>query len=82
MVTRSHDQTRKPKQFPDHVALVTESYDQFEPKTYNQAKVHPHWVEAMKKEHAALLANHTWDLVPSSPDQNIVGCKWVFRIKK
>lgn len=31
---------------------------------------------------AALNRNKTWDLVPPSPSQNLVGCKWVFRIKR
>jgi hypothetical protein len=29
----------------------------------------------------ALLKNQIWTLVPSSPSQNLIGCKWVFRIK-
>lgn len=62
MVTRIRDNTPQPKQFKDHVALVTKSSETFEPKTYNQAKGHPHWVEAMNKEHMALLSNHTWEL--------------------
>jgi Reverse transcriptase (RNA-dependent DNA polymerase)/gag-polypeptide of LTR copia-type/GAG-pre-integrase domain len=74
MLTRS--QTR------NQLALLTESYVDTEPTTYNQAKNHSHWVDAMNKEHAALLTNQTWELVPPSPEQNVVGCKWVFKIKR
>ena len=35
----------------------------------------------MNDEFDALLRNGTWTLVPPSPTMNIVGCKWVFRIK-
>jgi len=35
----------------------------------------------MNTEFDALLKNGTWSLVPSSPNMNIVGSKWVFRIK-
>ena len=78
MITRS----RKPPFSTPHSALLTESYLHTEPKTYNQAKSHSHWVEAMTKEHNALLANHTWDLVSPSTSHNIVGCKWVYKIKR
>jgi hypothetical protein len=74
MLTRS--QTR------NQLALLTESYVDTEPTTYNQAKNHSHWVNAMNKEHAALLTNQTWELVPLFPEQNMVGCKWVFKIKR
>ena len=35
----------------------------------------------MFKEFDALLRNGSWDLIPPHPSQNLVGCKWVFRIK-
>lgn len=35
----------------------------------------------MTTEHNAFIHNKTWTLVPSSQALNIVGCKWVFRIK-
>lgn len=82
VTTRICDNTRKPKSFPNHVAFITETYEQTEPKTYNQAKAHPHWLEAMNKEHMTLLANQTWELVPCSSDYNVVGCKWVYKIKR
>ncbi|KAL5824369.1 hypothetical protein ACOSQ3_020432 [Xanthoceras sorbifolium] len=35
----------------------------------------------MDEEYGALIKNHTWTLVPPPPNCNIVGHKWVFRIK-
>ena len=35
----------------------------------------------MDEEFGALIRNHTWDLVPYSPQYNIVGNKWVFKLK-
>jgi hypothetical protein len=40
------------------------------------------WSQAMNLEFDALLHNHTWTLVPSNPSQNLIGCKWVFRVKR
>lgn len=36
----------------------------------------------MLNEYNAFLANQTWDLALTSSEHNIVGCKWVFRIKR
>lgn len=36
----------------------------------------------MQEEFDALLKNKTWELVPSKPTHNIVGNKWIFRIKR
>jgi len=36
----------------------------------------------MNSEFDALLKNHIWRLVPASKAKNLVGCKWVFRIKR
>ena len=36
----------------------------------------------MSDECDALVKNGTWDLVPPESAQNIVGCKWIFRIKR
>jgi Reverse transcriptase (RNA-dependent DNA polymerase) len=36
----------------------------------------------MSLEIQALQQNNTWTLVPLIPNQNIVGCKWVYKIKR
>ncbi|WKA00014.1 hypothetical protein VitviT2T_018410 [Vitis vinifera] len=36
----------------------------------------------MNDEFDALVHNGTWELVSSTSMQNLVGCKWVFRIKQ
>ena len=36
----------------------------------------------MREEIDALHAHGTWDLIPLPHAKNLVGCKWVYRIKK
>lgn len=36
----------------------------------------------MKNEYDALMRNKTWSLVSCPPNVNLVGCKWIFRIKR
>lgn len=36
----------------------------------------------MQDEFNALQNTRTWTLVPPSPSHNLVGCKWVFKIKR
>jgi hypothetical protein len=35
----------------------------------------------MNVEFDALLWNRTWELVPPSHHFNIIGCRWIFKIK-
>jgi hypothetical protein len=58
---------------------------QGDPKTLQEAKLRvdwPLWKEAMDREIATLEHAGTWTTVPRPPGKNIVGSKWVFRIKR
>jgi histone deacetylase 1/2 len=46
------------------------------------ALAHDHWKRAMDLEYGALMKNNMWHLVPPSRRQNIIDCKWVFKIKQ
>ena len=52
-----------------------------EPSNYGDAAKSPHWRQAMDAEFNALQRTGTWALVPPKPNMNVVGCKWVFRVK-
>ncbi|GAB2300137.1 hypothetical protein Dimus_038604 [Dionaea muscipula] len=56
--------------------------DMVEPITYRMACTIPHWQQAMEEEIAALHDQGTWSLVASLNNCNIVGCKWVYKVKK
>lgn len=40
------------------------------------------WKEAMKSKYSSLLKNDTWELVTQPEGTNIVGSRWVFKIKR
>jgi len=74
MVTRAKLGFRQP-------ALFTAAPLSPIPKTFRSALGDPNWRAAMEEEHAALLRNHTWDLVPRPPRANVVTGKWIFKHK-
>lgn len=53
-----------------------------EPMSVDEAFQDPKWVAAIDVEHKALLQNKTWQLVPLPKGKNVIGCKWVYKIKK
>ena len=55
-----------------------------EPTTFEAALESPdtsEWKEAMEQEIAALVENHTWDLVEAPEEANVLRGKWVFKRK-
>lgn len=61
---------------------ITTDWKTTEPTRVKDALATPQWHDAMNFEYDALLKNHAWTLVPPSPNINVVGNKWIFRIKR
>lgn len=80
MTTRSKNNIQKPNK---KLSLVTKLRLAIahEPSTYKQVLSDERWRRSMSTEIDGQIANHTWDLVPPSPHQNVVGCRWVFKTK-
>ncbi|KAM0984150.1 hypothetical protein ACFX14_011746 [Malus domestica] len=74
MQTRSKNGVLKKKAF---TATTTS-----EPKTFKSASQVSEWQVAMQEEIDALHSQKTWSLVPLPPNKNLVGCKWIYKIKK
>lgn len=79
MVTRGKSGIFKPKAMLSH---VSPDFCVTEPTRVADALASPPWKAAMDTEFGALQRSHTWTLVPPTPTMNIVGCKWVFRLKR
>ncbi|KAL6347693.1 hypothetical protein AAG906_026222 [Vitis piasezkii] len=81
MKLHSKNNIRKPIQKLNLHIQLSKPLD-LEPTTPTQALKDPKWHKAMSEEYDALVRNGTWELVPSNPSQNVVGCKWIFRTKR
>ncbi|PRQ51221.1 putative RNA-directed DNA polymerase [Rosa chinensis] len=64
------------------LTAVIDIHDPVEPKSFKAAVGVPEWDIAMNEEIDALKKQATWELVPFPEGKNIVGSKWVYRIKK
>ena len=53
-----------------------------EPKSVEDALSDPNWLQAMESEISSMHENQTWELVPRPVGKNIVGSRWVFKIKR
>jgi hypothetical protein len=52
-----------------------------EPLTFKDATQHSAWQQAMQDEIRALQSNGTWTPVPYCSSMNVVGSRWVYKIK-
>jgi hypothetical protein len=56
-----------------------------EPRNISEAwsnEYNTQWKKATDSEFSALIENGTWELVPPPEDKNIVGSRWVFKVKR
>ncbi|CAN6680298.1 unnamed protein product [Malus baccata var. baccata] len=82
-------QTRSKSGIVKHKALYASVCDSgrvdlttTEPTTYKSALKEPVWHKAMTEEIEALHYQGTWSIVDLPYNKNLVGCKWVFKIKR
>jgi len=81
MTTRAKNNILKPIQKLNlHTQLI--SSPNSEPSTVAQALQDSNWRNAMSDEYNALIRNGTWELVSPTNVNNLVGCKWIFCIKR
>ena len=81
MITRAKAGIFKPKVYAALKHPLSFSLGSIEPMCVKQVLADPNWKIAMKEEYKALMRNDTWDLVPYQPQYNVVGNKWVFKLK-
>ena len=81
MTTRAKNNIHKPVQKLKLSTQLSPPVD-IEPTTTTQALKDPKWRRAMSDEYDSLIRNGTWELVPHAFSHNIVGCKWIFCIKR
>ena len=77
MTTRSKNDISKPKLC--YKAVL--DYTFTEPQSYKVASKFSQWVQAMDEEFSTLQRQKTWSLVLAPPGVNLVGCKWVYKLK-
>ena len=63
-------------------ATVSSTSPEHEPITYKDASQHSVWQQAMQDEIQALQSNGTWTLIPYCSSMNVVGSRWVYKIKR
>jgi hypothetical protein len=72
---------RKPI-FSDDTIRYTNLCTSEEPNDLSSTLADPNWKAAMECEFFALVRNNTWHLVPPAAGRNLIGCKWVYKIKR
>lgn len=73
-----------PKYLSDYVADAA-AHSEVEPVTFEEAMSCPErdaWVAAMESELESHRINGTWELVPLPKGRKLVGCRWIYKLKR
>ena len=82
MVTQSKNGIFKKNILHTTTTKPTPDYLQTEPPNLTIASKIPKWTAAMRDEFDALQRQNTWPLVPPSAGHNVIGCRWVYKLKR
>ena len=65
------------------IAEIYEScnYCMVEPESFEEAIKEDAWKKAMEEELQMIEKNKTWELVNKPEDRDVVGVKWIYKIK-
>jgi len=91
--TRQHPMVLRPRQPKTALSTATAaasavsfnwvvSPPSHEPLVFNDASKYEAWHSVMPEEIQALRTNRTWTLVTFHPSMNVVGSRWVYKIKR
>lgn len=81
-VTRLQRGIQKKKIYTDGTVRYGMLASTGEPTDLADALQDKNWKQAMNSEYEALMRNKTWHLVPPQRGTNVIGCKWVYKIKR
>ncbi len=76
-VRRSTRERRRPDYLAESVSFASAE----KPGTYREAVSSPRWKQAMANEMKSLRKNEVWELVEPPLGRQVVGSKWVYKIK-
>lgn len=66
---------------PQYKSFISSIFTQIKPNSYNESCESPEWKKAIDAKIAALEVNNTWILSDLPLGKQVVGCKWVYKIK-
>ena len=70
----------RPAKYDDYECNISPLLE--EPKSIEAALSNENWGEAIRSEMSSLMRNETWSLVPRPVNKNVVGSKWIFKLKR